>query len=947
MKTLNCRSIGIAVILSFPTTVCAQFEELWRLGEDDESQADFVQEGGVNDPPGDPFTADDDYYFPGEYPDPIGTVDEEEGWFNFERAVTSGDSNSRIHFTLDELQVHPLTKYRLSFDMYALGSGGGTSIHDLEFSFNGEVIDSETDIDTAQLFQSEVLAGDVNAEEGENIVEVVRTGGSDASWIQFDYVLMEIDTSQAGCEEAICLFTSSADAIEPGGAVTLTWVGLPDASFSIDNGIGDVSAQTSLGLGSMEVSPDATTTYTITATLPDSTMMTLSTTVTVNLITSFASSTSAVKEGDAATLSWMVHPDATLDLQPGIGEVDNDFGEGMVDVTPTEATTYTLTATLGDEMQTAEVTVLVSNFVRVWQLGDDNDSQSEFSQEGGVNPEPGSPTVRDDDYYFAGTYPDPIGTLEEDEPWINFERAVTSGDATVRVHFNLNEVQAHPDAVYRIGFDMILLGSAAGIEDIHDLEYRMNGEVIQEVTDIIEPVYVEAIVGASEVSATTEENIIEVTRTGQSDSSWIQFDYIQFEADTTAVGCSETLCGFTADTTSISPGQTVTLNWVAHPNAEVSIDPDLEIVTENGQGTIEVMPANNTTYTITATLDGDTVTREIPVRVRVIESFGADAVEVSPGEGFLLDWVVDPAATVVLEGIGPVDDDTIDGIGLYDIGAIGQTTTYTLTATRGADVETAMVTVGFNPYTVLWELGLDDNSQADFVQETGGHGPPGAPDAQDDDYYFAGSYEEIGDVEEDEEWALFERALTTGNQFSRIHFNLTDEFADPDTEFRLTYDLYGLGGSGESIHDLEARFNDNAIGELAEIQAPVLFQPVFTAADVDAVAGENFIEIERVGGTETSAWIQFDQIKLEALAGGSGGGLSGLRFTEIILNEDGSVELTWASRDGKSYLVQSTEDFSSWEELTDGLESEGETTSYTDSSGFPESGVRYYQVLEE
>ena len=816
MKNPSFLILAIASV-TFCLPAYSQFEELWRVGEDDNSQADFVQESGVNDPPGDAFAPDDDFYFKGIYDDPIGTLDEDEDWGNFERAVTSGDTTVRLHFNLDSEQAHPLAIYRLSFDMFALGSAAdGLGTHDLEYRFNDEVFESFTDLNSELLVQSEGKASDFGAVEGENVITVTRTGGTDGSWIQFDYVLMEVDTSQAGCEDALCLFTSSASTINPGDSVTFSWVGSPDATFSIDQGVGSVDDETEIGAGSIEVTPTATTTYTITATMPDSTTATQMVTVAVRLISSFTSNTSAVPEGNMVTLLWNVHPEATLAITPGIGAVENTDGTGSVQATPAApSTTYTLTATLGAETATAEVKVLISSFVRLWQIGEDDGTQSDFSQEMGVNAPPGNPAALDDDYYFAGTYPAPIGVVEEDEPWTNFERAVTSGDTRVRVHFNLDDIQAHPEAVYRVGFDMIALGSAADGLGIHDLEYRMNDELLSENLQVEEPLYVESIVPSEDAKAKVGENVIEITRTGGTDGSWIQFDFISFEVDTSAVGCSEAICNFASDRVVISTGQSVTLSWVAHPNAELSLSPNVPIASDNGQGSVVLMPVSNTTYILTSTLNGNAETREIAVRVRAVETYTASTAEVRAGEAFFLDWSVDPAAQVSISGIGAVDDVTFDGVGQLEVQGITETTTYTITATRGVDVETQSITIGFNPFSDLWRIGDDNGNQSEFAQENGNQNePPGDPAGLDDDYYFAGTYSDelIGVVEQDEEWVTFERALTSGDIFSRIHFNLTDEQAAPGNQFRLTMDLGQLGSAGEeSTHDLQVSFNDTVL----------------------------------------------------------------------------------------------------------------------------------------
>ena len=79
----------------------------------------------------------------------------------------------------------------------------------------------------------------------------------------------------------------------------------------------------------------------------------------------------------------------------------------------------------------------------VWQLGADDAGLLPFSQESfGPNNAPGSANLKDDDYYLAGTYPSPVGVVAADENIAFMERAVTSSDPRVRVHFPLTAAQA-------------------------------------------------------------------------------------------------------------------------------------------------------------------------------------------------------------------------------------------------------------------------------------------------------------------------------------------------------------------------------------------------------------------------------------------------------------------------------------------------------------------------
>ena len=65
----------------------------------------------------------------------------------------------------------------------------------------------------------------------------------------------------------------------------------------------------------------------------------------------------------------------------------------------------------------AGVPLCGASFATLWQLGAEDHSTAPFSSENySANAAPGSATVRDDDYYLAGTYAAPIGVLAADEP---------------------------------------------------------------------------------------------------------------------------------------------------------------------------------------------------------------------------------------------------------------------------------------------------------------------------------------------------------------------------------------------------------------------------------------------------------------------------------------------------------------------------------------------------
>jgi hypothetical protein len=69
-------------------------------------------------------------------------------------------------------------------------------------------------------------------------------------------------------------------------------------------------------------------------------------------------------------------------------------------------------------------------------------------------------------------------------------------------------------------------------------------------------------------------------------------------------------------------------------------------------------------------------------------------------------------------------------------------------------------------------------------------------------------------------------------------------------------------------------------------------------------------------------------------------------ITEI--NHDaatGKTTITWNSRTNRNYAVDSSDDLSVWEELDDGVESEGESTSFNDFLPV-ETPRKFYRVRE-
>jgi len=169
-------------------------------------------------------------------------------------------------------------------------------------------------------------------------------------------------------------FTSDYTWISPGGSVNLSWEVSNADTVTIEPVFGEVNIS---GLAS--VSPSTTTTYTLTASnsvgdnTAEITIMVLwqppdwwnGITILPPNIESFSADKSFLTEGITATLSWEVSGIATVTIEPGIGEVENS---GTHNISPTETTTYTLTAGNVEGSNVETVTIVVEP-VKIIQPG--------------------------------------------------------------------------------------------------------------------------------------------------------------------------------------------------------------------------------------------------------------------------------------------------------------------------------------------------------------------------------------------------------------------------------------------------------------------------------------------------------------------------------------------------------------------------------------------------
>lgn len=180
------------------------------------------------------------------------------------------------------------------------------------------------------------------------------------------------------------------------------------------------------------------------------------------------------------------------------------------------------------------VTTVNAQFVQQWQAGLDNNTNTEFGQEvSGLTPAPGSATLKDDDWYFAGVYDSPIGTLTEDEPLANFERALTLGDSVNRIHFNLPLALIQEGTEFRLVIDTVSNQSDVPTNPI-PFTVQFNGvQVFSGLVDQVADFFITPSffvgTGSGQVPATTGDNVLTLTRSTTTGAGWMQFDYIRLE----------------------------------------------------------------------------------------------------------------------------------------------------------------------------------------------------------------------------------------------------------------------------------------------------------------------------------------------------------------------------------------------------------------------------------
>jgi hypothetical protein len=473
----------------------------------------------------------------------------------------------------------------------------------------------------------------------------------------------------------------------------------------------------------------------------------------------------------------------------GTGDLDND---GITDGAEISGGTDPTTANFFDAFCT---------------IGVDDGSVDEFvGEDNASTPAPGSATLADDDYYCAGDYPMPIGSLVENEAVNLMERALTLGDPVNRFHFSLDETPA-ADEVYNFHWDNCCNGGDFGVATV---TVNVNGTdvLVDSAANGVDGLYV-AVFSADKAGLVAGENVVTVDADFGGVGGWIQFDQISIGKEVTFDPNDTDMDGLPDD---------LELMFGALEDFAPGGDNDSDnLLDEDELLTTGTNPANDDT-------DDDGLNDYVEVNGNT-NALDADSDDDGLDDG-----------TEVADGTDPIDSDSDDDGASDQVESVAGT----LPNDGGSTPD---------PFDAcMFQLGEDDNSNADMIQENGAsNDPPGDPAAADDDYYVG-----------TEPLANMERAVTGADRNVRLHFDYTAEQAAADQVYVLTIDMFD-GESGRP-HNISASINSNSLIDfnIAD-ETGGTFVVAFNAQDV-AAEGDNVIEISK---TNDGGWIQFDYISLK------------------------------------------------------------------------------------
>ena len=374
------------------------------------------------------------------------------------------------------------------------------------------------------------------------------------------------------------------DTISLGESSTLSWSAPLANSVIIDHGIGTVPVD-----GSITVTPTETTTYTITATGYGRTD---TVNVMLTIITGYPPPTALISSdenllnlGDSTTLRWTTSNADTVSIDQGIGTVE---AEGAIQVTPGVNTTYTITAIGPGGTVTERVTVTYRA------------PTVSFS----ASPEiimPGSSTST---LSWVTTNAETV-SIDQGQA-LDLNGSLTVSPNSVSTTYTIEAAGPGGTASASVSVAYLLLYMNASPEVVQPGETSTLSWNTYNADTVSMDNGIGTVGTAGSVSVTPVETTTYTLTATCSEGT-------ATESVTVTVTHPPPAISFSAAPETILSGESSTLSWSVSNAETVSIDQGIGVV--DPDGSLDVSPAESTTYTITATGPGGTVSETVTVTV--------------------------------------------------------------------------------------------------------------------------------------------------------------------------------------------------------------------------------------------------------------------------------------------------------------------------------------------
>lgn len=325
---------------------------------------------------------------------------------------------------------------------------------------------------------------------------------------------------------------------------------------------------------------------------------------------SFFAAPPTIVVGSSTTLNWEISDATSVTIDQGIGPVSLN---GSTQVSPTETTTYTLTANGGPSgTVAASITVNVATGVPLVYDFDDGTFQDWTDLTPGApadgwdpvsgygNPHTGPGAIRS--RYHDNSHPtlllrSPVFTLNGSGPltaWL--DGGSGEGDLTGTTSANLPPNPGEP------GFQGLALRNTSTDTYVLSVMKPSDNEWQQVTLTTTE-------LAGLDQNATYTLDLIDQARGSW---GWLSMDTVTIPGN---LGSSEELSigSFQAERSVITSGESIELSWIVINATSVSIDQGIGPV--DPVGTITINPATDTTYTLTAVGATETLTATFEIRL--------------------------------------------------------------------------------------------------------------------------------------------------------------------------------------------------------------------------------------------------------------------------------------------------------------------------------------------